>query len=235
MKTLHISHDTTLYYVGPDLQAGPLPAIFYLALSAHDTLLVDPFNQPVKALQHMPLRIFSLDLPEHESGKPPVSALQTWSEQLLLGVPLIEQFVRRVEKGVEFLLEKNALLPKQLGIMGLSRGGFLATHVAAKIPLFHTILGFAPMTTLTADTHLSLLTESLVGKRVRFYMGNLDTRVGTRACFEFIEALCQMNFSQQIRSPQVELILSPSIGHLGHGTSPEIFAQGALWLGKKIS
>jgi esterase FrsA len=43
----------------------------------------------------------------------------------------------------------------KLAVMGLSRGVFIACHVAAAIPAVSTILGFAPLTNLCAIKEFS--------------------------------------------------------------------------------
>ena len=75
-----------LDFIGPDLSLGPLPAIFYFALSAKESLFQDPFNQPVAVWQTYPVRIFSLTLPEHEGHLEPNQAvLAFWKEEMARG------------------------------------------------------------------------------------------------------------------------------------------------------
>ena len=73
-------------FVGPDLSLGPLPTIFYFALSAKESLHQDPFNQPVAVWQTYPVRIFSITLPEHEGHLDPKPArLAFWNEEIAKG------------------------------------------------------------------------------------------------------------------------------------------------------
>ena len=81
---------------------------------------------------------------------------------------------------------------------------------------------------------LTHLAEKICNRNVRCYIGNRDMRVGTGACFEFISTLSDTAFEQKISSSPIELIIGPSIGHKGHGTSPEVFRQGAAWMEKKL-
>ncbi len=239
--------DIEVFYTGPSLSEGALPSLFYFALSAEDSLTLDPFNQPVEFLKPYPLRIFSLTLPGHENKADPTKAIDVWAQKIQSGETIIEEFVSKVERVVNYLREKNLLIDGKLGAMGLSRGGFIAAHVCAKIPSFKFLLGFAPLTKLTyakefhgqdsdyADTlNLEHLCEKLFSLPMRFYIGNRDTRVSTSLCFQFIEKLSNTAFHHKIRSPKMELIISPSIGHQGHGTSKEIFEQGALWIGTHL-
>jgi esterase FrsA len=78
------------------------------------------------------------------------------------------------------------------------------------------------------------LIDKLIGKNLRFHIGNRDELVGTAACFSFIEQLAEASYQNRIRSPQAELIVYPAIGYLGHGTPKAIFEQGAEWLSQKL-
>jgi esterase FrsA len=78
------------------------------------------------------------------------------------------------------------------------------------------------------------LSNELASRHVRFYIGNRDTRVGTRACFDCIMRFVEAAHQQKIRTPQVECMITPSIGKDGHGTSFEIFQQGALWMAESL-
>ncbi len=226
---IHVDPDTLVSYVGSHLDVGPLPAAFYFSLSAEDSLGLDPFNQPVQFLSNLPMRVFSLTLPEHEEKKDPHKAMHAWAENPYL----IEEFLKTAKKVIYRLLEKGVLIPEQLAVSGLSRGGFIAAHLAAEVPELKTILAFAPLTRF-ADMDIEHLCPKLFDRKVRFYIGNHDTRVGTDHCFQFIHKLSQTAFEHKNRSPQVELIISPSIGHQGHGTPKEIFFQGAEWLAKQL-
>ena len=235
-------------FVGPSLAEGALPALFYFALSAEESLHTDPFNQPVKALATLPLRIFSLDLPWHGKDLPATEALKGWAEELEKKNTFFDTFLYQVVQGIEDLRSNRILIPEKTALCGLSRGAFVATHVAAHIPWIPFLLGFAPLTKLSQakefhhtkhtstieSLNLIHLLERLAEKTVRFYIGNHDTRVGTAECFHFIHALTEAAYAKKIRSPQIELFLKPSIGHQGHGTSPEVFQEGALWLASKL-
>ena len=222
-------------YLGPSLDKGPLPAVFYFALSAEDTLYVDPFNQPALALLPFNCRIFSLTLPGHDS-LPPKEALNYWTEQI------VQDFVSHAHRVIETLIQDGVIDKKKLAVMGLSRGVFIACHVAAITPAVSHILGFAPLTHLSVGKewgkapHSSLMgtLNNLANRNIRFYIGNNDTRVGTKACFDFFSHLVQTAAEKKIRPIPMELFMTPSIGHQGHGTSPETFQSGAQWLGHKL-
>lgn len=243
-----VGRDIKAAYVGPSLAAGPLPALFYFSLSAEDSLRLDPFNQPVAYLSRLPMRIFSMTMPGHEDNLPPTQALDVWASEIANGRNVVAEFIEKVKIAVDALSKQGALIPDRLAVAGLSRGAFIAAHAAAEIPEFRWILGFAPLTQpvfakefqelahlpLVHSLSLEYLTEKLIDRPLRYYIGNLDTRVGTRLCFDFVEKLAQTAYENKIRSPQVELIIGPSIGRDGHGTSKEVFHEGAQWIAEKL-
>lgn len=218
---------------GPPLSEGPKPAIFYFAIGAHDSLSLDPFSQPVEALSGEDVRIFSITLPYHEQGLDPYKAIELWAKN----IDVLVKFLDDATSAIKRLLAENILIAGKIGLMGLSRGGLIAMHLAARIKEISAICGFAPVTRLSVLSEFESgfadkyepkhLIESLCHRKIRFYIGNRDTRVCTRSCFEWIEAACEKSDSS---SPSIELIISPSIGRNGHGTPKENFEAGARWL-----
>jgi len=248
IHTLNLLPELEVAYIGPELSSGPLPALFYFALSAQDSLGLDPFNQPAAYLSSLPMRVFSISLPGHENQLPPTQALELWAREIATGNNVIEKFVSQIKLVVQALVDGNVLLLDRIAAAGLSRGAFIATHCAAEIPTFKWILGFAPLCDLSfakefkelqnnpivESLKLERLASRLIDASLRFYIGNLDTRVSTRRCFDFIEKLSQEAYEQKVRSPQAELMIGPSIGRDGHGTSKEVFHHGAQWLAEQL-
>lgn len=242
--SLAIAPDLELYHSGPSLDSGEMPTLFYFALSGPDSLCTDPYNQPVQFLRGQQIRIFSLTLPAHENKLPPEDAIRVWAEEMANGQDPLGRFLDDAEKAVEYAVRQKLADPKRIAVAGLSRGGLLGSLLAARRPEIQTVLGFAPLVKLNiakefhAMAHhptalsydISREAHRLGSKNLRFYIGNADTRVGTRACFECIEELVAAANEQQIRSPQIELILTPSIGRMGHGTPPEVFKRGVQWI-----
>lgn len=244
-SALTVAPDVTLYHTGPALDHGPLPSFFYFALSGPDSLQLDPYNQPVQFLQGQMIRIFSMTLPGHENQLPATNAMNLWAEDLSQGKNCVADFLDAAQQAVDFAVREKFAHPEKMAIGGLSRGGFIAAHLAALDPRFRILLGFAPLTRLskikefshqqnhelTDRLDLLHLAEKLSDRHVRLYIGNEDTRVGTNECYEFAMALVR---HKKTRSAPVELFITPSIGQKGHGTSPEIFQEGAKWILKSL-
>jgi predicted esterase len=238
---LKISNSLTFSFVGPPLEKGAKHTVFYFALSAKDTLETSPYNQPVQFLQSENVRIFTVTLPGHEDPRRPEDALPFWAEQFKEGHDLLTPFFHQVKEGISTLLEKGVIIEKSFAMMGLSRGAFVAAHLAALCPSVKALLGFAPLIRLSKASsfdnvpnispfNLEHLKPHLYNRNIRFYIGNRDTLVQTQYVFDFIHQLADTAYEARIRSSPIELMIGPSIGRHGHGTSPETFEAGTLWL-----
>lgn len=227
-----------IYVRSPELSEGRLPAFFYFALSGEDSLYLDPFNQPVVSLEGMQIRCFSFTLPFHGPGYDNNTALELWTNEFRTHPEFLNEFFENCLKNIDYLIEQGIVDPEKIAVGGLSRGGFVATHLAARDPRLKYVLGFAPMTKLPFEAgdqwDLHGLIDKLVNKQVRFYIGNRDLRVGTQACFDFIYQLANTAFLHGHRSPPMELIITPSMGFKGHGTLPPVFKAGADWIIEKL-
>lgn len=237
-----------IYHLGPSLKDGPRPSLFYFSLSGEESLGLDPYNQPAVFLSGQGIRVFSLTLPGHEGAFPHSHAVKSWGEDLLSGKNMIDEFISRCIKALDFLIHNRYIDPDHIGVAGLSRGAFMAAHLAAKDKRINTVLGFAPLTRLETIKDLQdnddlqelspfsmeNLVPDLVNKTLKFYIGNHDTLVNTSYCFSFIRSLTELSYNQKHRFPPVELVIYPSIGHKGHGTPPDIFHAGASWLTERL-
>lgn len=242
LQQLDLASTIQLEYLGPSVDLGPLPAVFYFALSAKDSLALDPYNQPAAYLSQFPLRIFSMTLPYHEEGLPASKGLTEWAMAMQKGEDLLGNYLKKMQTAIRILLNQKLILPHKIATMGLSRGAFIAAHVAANNPEVAYWLGFAPLTKLSYLEGFSALLQwdlthiipSLSDKKIRCYIGNRDVRVGTRHCFDLIESLTEASYQKRCLSPPIELLISPSIGHHGHGTAKETFHHGAKWIAKQL-
>lgn len=230
-------------FTGPSIEEGPKPTIFYFALSAEDSLGKDPYNQPVQFSEGSPFRIFSMTLPGHENNLPPENALNVWAERMAQGEKVIPDFIEKVVQAIQAL--SHHFEGGTLSVMGLSRGAFIACHVAAACPLVKNIVGYAPLTKLSYAKEFKILAgkaldlEHLIPKlydrSIRFYIGNNDTRVGTDHAFSLIHSLAKTAQESKIRIPPIEMLIYPSVGRHGHGTPPKIFKNGIDYLKRKVS
>jgi dienelactone hydrolase len=237
-----VAPDITLYHSGPSLDLGPLPSFFYFAVSGNETLLQEPFNQPVEFLNGQMIRVFSMTLPGHEGNLLATKAIEVWADDYAHQRDPLNDFLDQFEIALSFAIQQKFVDPDKMAIGGLSRGGFIALHAAARDQRMKYVLGFAPVTDLHKVEEFSSLeaiipildlkkvSRELIHQNIRLYISNRDTRVDTRSCFEFAMSVVESANQHQIRSPKVELILYPPVGHHGHGTPLEIFKAGADWI-----
>lgn len=245
-KSFTTSSGAEIFYLGPDLTDGPKPTVIYFALSATETLFVDPFNQPALEIAEKGIRVFSWNLPFHEEGVEPWLAMDKCYDAIRTNPFFLIDFIDLSRNHLNALYQQGLIAPHPLGVMGLSRGGFMATHLAAQDERIKFILGFSPITEIDylkdfedscnpiEKINLEFLTKQLLHTQLRFYIGNNDERVSTDACYNFIKKLTQTFIGNGVRTAPVEMMISPSIGQKGHGTSPSIFKEGAEWLSKQI-
>ena len=147
MKTV-TPEGTELYYEGADLDQGPLPALFYFAISGEESLTLHPYNSPVVYGAGPELRIFSLTLPGHGGSFNKFKAMEYWAKEIAAGNYPIENFLDQAVRAIDWLIEEEIVHPDHLALCGLSRGGLIATHIASREKRVRTLLGFAPITRL---------------------------------------------------------------------------------------
>lgn len=235
-------------YAGAALEQGPLPAFFYFALSGEESMHLHPYNSPVVHLADAPLRVFSLTLPAHGEGFNKFHAMQVWADWMATGTSWLEDFFQNALFSIHWVMEAGFTTPDAIALGGLSRGGFIATHLAARLKHVRALLGFAPLTCLSVlkeftpdlkEKAEAFDLETLIAhlshvQHTRFYIGNYDTRVSTDACYSLIKHLAAYQHENHLRHCHVELMITHSIGHKGHGTAPAIFEEGAAWLKKQL-
>ena len=164
------------------------------------------------------------------------------------GTDIFSNFINQTLKAIDFLIEEKLAIPSKFALMGLSRGAFIALRVAAKCPKINWLLAFSPLidlsdidefnslkdTALLQSLHSDNIIDSLIDKEIRFYIGNNDTRVGTKNSYSFIEKIALQSFLKRRKNARAELIIYPSIGYKGHGTDKNTFKEGCLWLKQKL-
>ncbi|MCH1429157.1 MAG: hypothetical protein L7U87_00195 [Chlamydiales bacterium] len=224
-------------------------ALIYFTLTADTSLVVDPFNQPVKDLKACAINCFSVTLPFHDIGIPHSETVDHWRTVLMDNGDFLESFVTKLQNLCLFLEAEGLLKLELTCLAGLSRGGYIACFLASLLPQVQYILAFSPMSYIFSreeETHLieniffkpfwniNYFAEKLANRHLQLYIGNYDTKVSTRACFEFTDKLASIASEKRIRPCKTNLHIYPSVGHKGHGTPPDIFHLGAQWIEKVL-
>ena len=248
MDSLQLTPQIQVTHIGPPLDKAHQPTVFYFALSGKDSVALDPYNQPALYLAKHGIRVFSLDLPAHGPNMNALDAVGVWAQEFAEGKDPISPFLDQIIFAIDALIAKGLIVREKIGVMGLSRGGLIASLIAAKYENIRAVVGFAPMTELSFASEFADLQDNenvrainlqshvaaLCVKPIRYYIGNRDERVGTDKCFELVQNLANYAFEQNISNPPVEMIITPSVGQMGHGTSKEVFEAGADWIGRKL-
>ena len=252
LHTLDIPHLPMTVYEKTNVELEPgqkYPTFVYFSISGEESLCLDPFNQPIMELLNFPLRLLSFDLPYHTTSEEKFTAMTAWAEAYARGEDPLRSFLEGVSQCLDILSDEGIIDPQHLAVGGLSRGGLLAMHLAAIHPGIRYVLGFAPVTELGKLKDFEAIKErplvksldaknianELIEKHLRLYIGNRDIAVNSHSCYDFVSHLAETAFQNGVRSPRVELRISPSIGHRGHGTSSKVFSEGAKWIGEKLT
>lgn len=220
------------------------PTLIYLALSGEESLSLDPFNQPALYASELGFSVISLTLPAHDPPYHKQDAMKNWALEFSKENNILEEFISKAKENIDDLLKKGYC--SNLAVAGLSRGGFVGLHLAARVPQIEKVICYAPLINLEVleefqplikhpivqSWNLSSYLDQLVGKKFYFSIGNRDQRVDTHTCFGFFEELVNISYQKGLRTPPVEMVLTPSIGFKGHGTSPSAFKSGIDWLKK---
>lgn len=241
LSTIDPPSGLKIFFRGPLLDQGPLPALIYFALSGEESLMLAPYNQPAEDLSLAPIRVFSFSLPFHGPGYDAKHAMEAWAHAFHTHPQFLQEFLLNAHENVLHLIKNGWIDPEKIAVGGLSRGGLIAGHLAAMEPRIKIVLGYAPLTSFKflsesikdseiASLSLNSIIDNLLDKSLRFYIGNRDTRVDTDACYQFIRKLTERCYEKEHRIAKVELIITQSAGFKGHGTLPPTFRDGADWI-----
>ncbi|MCB1113443.1 MAG: hypothetical protein KDK62_01670 [Chlamydiia bacterium] len=221
----------------------PLPLLFYFALSADESLNTPPINEPARLLKDHSVRVVSISLPFHDDKHTPQEAMIAWGKEILKGKDPLKDFLKAAKKTLTDLLEKNLVDPEKIAVSGVSRGALAAGKFFSLDSRIQSFLGWAPLidfSKLSESQELEPYSlfenlDSFVGRKVKFLIGNHDTRVHTDITYAFVQKLVEASLEKGVKSPPVELALKPSIGYKGHGSSPETFQEGVDWVLKQFN
>jgi|SRR5579883_1977562 len=210
-----------------DLPSEPAPVIFVFAKDIHTALSDADFARVAWLLQRHSFLAVTLDLPCHgedlRPGEPP--RLDGWAARVRNGDPLVEDFTARVSAVADHLIRIKAANPDRIAAYGVSRGGFLALHVAAADPKFRTIAAFAPVTDLAKLSEFKGLEDNVLvrrlaainlagrlrERRIWIAIGSKDDRVGTDSAVALARALARSG--EKDVTPDITLLVGPWPGH----------------------
>ncbi len=234
MRTLSLSSGAKISFLGPPLDVGPLPALFYFTMSHKDSPLQDPYNQVLIPLHGAPIRIFSWDLPFHPVGVDQNEGLEAWKRAHDKNEDFLTPFVEESIGYLNELKERGVLIPGAVTAAGLSRGAMAAFRMASATDLMDGVVAFAPLVQFHGLS-LENYAEPLAKKWIRGFVSFNDERVQTEKVVHFFQKIGEVAKKQRVINPDIQLLLYPSIGFKGHGTPEEIFIAGGQILLKRLS
>jgi esterase FrsA len=224
----------------------PAPTLFFFAGAARSTLLSHDFAKCGHHLMKDGVLLVGIDIPAHgddvRKGEP--GGIAGWRHRLEKGEGPIKPFTKKVSGVLDHLVKEGYTDPKRVGVVGTSRGGFIASHVAAADLRFQTIVELAPVTDLlavtefkglekhaaTAGLHVTHLADKLAGRSFWFCIGNNDVRVSTDETIAFTRKLVRAAAAKKAKL-DVFLVVTPTPGHTIHKTAHD---EAAVWLRQRL-
>ena len=242
------SEEITWAYRGPDLKEGFAKTFIYFTLSKEESLNLSPINAPVEYLIKKNVRCISFDIPFHKPGIEPNKTMKMLKEACIKDASFLELFLNQIKEKIISFIDQGICHKDKIALGGISRGAFIALQLSKRLALPLPLVGFSPLTHLEALEEFQQLKqiphlipfskkstiEKLLGKPLCFYIGNNDRRVFTDEVYQFQKELVELSLKHNIRAPEVETHIFPSVGHKGHGTPENIFIQGASWIDSKL-
>ncbi|MGI9456452.1 MAG: alpha/beta hydrolase family protein [Aeoliella sp.] len=230
--------------------ATPAPTLLVFAGTIELTLGPDHdgyYRQCATFLAPKGYLCVSLDLPCHGREKIAQEAegLSGWRERVEAGQPLIDSFQTKVAAVLDHLIASGDADPDRIATCGVSRGGFVALHLAAREPRIAATAAFAPVTDLAVLTEfagaeqlpavkalaLKEWADRHAGRPIRLVIGDQDRRVGTDHAIAFSRRVARRAREAQLPGA-LELHVVPE--PRGHAIPVGTFKQAADWIEQQL-
>lgn len=224
----------------------PAPTVFFMGGTVEDGLGQAHHREGLEQGGKSGVFYVTIDLPSHGHdlfpGEP--GMLNGWAFRLEKGDDFIGHFVKRASSLLDYLIAQKLTDPKKIGVIGISRGGFMGLQLAAVDARVRHVAVFAPVTDLTVLTEFQkmigdpratsrnalFLADRLINTNIWIIIGSTDNRVGTGHTIQFAQRVIE---AATIRGqqPKIELHVEPSVAH----TVPEgSYLRGGIWLRKLL-
>jgi esterase FrsA len=252
MKILRLPDGVRFGIVG-ERQPRPAPTVLLLAHSL-ETMQADPhYTDAGRLLTPYGFIGVALDPPAHgedlRPGEPGGMAggMVAWRQRLDRGEDFISPFIDHARRVLDYMIKERYTDAARIGVIGISRGGFLAGHLAAADARIKVIVGLSPLVDLMALTEfrgtpradaaeklaLIHLAPKLAGRSFWVGIGNTDERVDADRAIAFTRALVRASVGLEDHPVvPVELVVGPAVhaGSFGHYSVEQADALAADWI-----
>ncbi len=250
---LRLPDGTRFGLIGPR-PSRPAPTVFLLAHGL-ETMADEPhYTDAGRLLTPHGFLGVVLDPPAHGKDVRPGETgaldggLKGWRQRLDNGEDFVAPFVAHCRGVLDYLVREKLADPDRVGAIGISRGGFLAIHLAAAEPRIRCVVGLSPVvdvmvlrefngtprTDLAAQLSLAAAIPRLVGRPLWISISNNDERVGADRVIAFSRARVAASIGGRAGNPivPVELVVGPAVsaGGSGHYSVQEADALAANWI-----
>jgi esterase FrsA len=229
-------------------KSSPCPTLLMLGHSIENMLGNKDFNPPALILQRQGFIAVSVDAPGHgqdlREGEADDNLKLSWRPRLLRGERMIDKFAKKVSLLLNYLIRNRYTDPRRIAALGISRGGFLALHLAAREKRVGCVAAVAPVVDLLAvrefggldrhpvfkALHLVNYTRKLANLPIWICIGNNDDRVDTDRAFQFVRKLV-IDSADGKKPVDVQIHVMPTLGHAAHATA---YPEAAAWILGKL-
>ncbi len=231
----------------PERPAKPKPTLLLLAMAAAETLGQTPYNRIGQRVAAAGWLVVGLDLPAHgadaQPGEP--TGLAGWRARFDRGEDFVADLQWHAADVLVHLVGAGHSDRARLATAGTSRGGFMATQVAAAVPEVRAVVAFAPVADLAALSEFAGVADparlaalalarqaaALANRALWVTIGSADQRVDTDRTITFTRAVTAASVLRGLPLGVTLQVLPVP----GHASAVAWHEQAADWLLATVS
>ncbi len=233
----------TKYGLLPVQASGAAPTVVLLGSTAYGNLTNPDFARQGWLLHVNGWNVASLDAPCHgedlRAGERP--EILGWADRFQKGEDAVAAFVAHANDVMDQLVMEKVARPGSIAVSGISRGGFLAFHVAAGNARVGAVCAMAPVTDWGVLREFAQMKENPLVKSTALInwadkitcpvwtiIGSADDRVDTSKAMEFMQHLLANN-TARAAGTVIDLHVTSTPGHQSFAWWHD---EAARWLGE---
>lgn len=230
--------------------AQPSPTLVVLALGLDDMQAKPVYSQLARKMAAAGWCCLTIDPPCHGDDRRPgePEGLPGWRHRLEQGEPFVDKFVRRAQAVLDDAVARGWCDPRRVAASGTSRGGFCALHLARADRRIQAVVGFAPVSDLSAlDEFIEIqvapglqalalanYADDLADRKLWITIGNRDERVDTARAVQFCDAVVEAAARRGLPAGAVADVELSITASPGHAVSPDAYRRAADWLRREF-